>query len=232
MVIRGNNVLSLLAMFALAGCATTASMPPRPSPIPPPPPPPAPVALANGAASYGPGSTPQYPLQAIAEKEEGTAVGMFMRTKTGTTTFKGLERSSGFRLLDAAAEDAARHSVIPPLANDDVPKDRYARIPYNFTDPMSAEARKLVTTYVNDIGTAISSKLSQQKLDPRAYRCMVRIGQTPNGVITSVSVLRYCDFNIEDRGTLVKAIWSAGPLPTSGYGTYVRPSFLFDVVLR
>jgi TonB family protein len=75
---------------------------------------------------------PRYPLMARARGWQGTVrVGLSV-SADGSVTEASLRESSGYRVLDRAAVDVARHSRFAPPASRGLPTPLRGRIDYRF----------------------------------------------------------------------------------------------------
>lgn len=75
---------------------------------------------------------PVYPLQAIRDRQEGSAVLLVLVGKDGLPKDIVVAQSSGFRLLDQEAIRTVSHWTFRPKTVDGTPVDGYAKIPVNF----------------------------------------------------------------------------------------------------
>ena len=110
---------------------STQAAPPRP---PSPPPPPADV-QASVDISYKNRNPPQYPIQAVRQGHQGLVILDVAINAAGEVTSVTIEKSSGYRELDRAAEEAARKWRFNPGIHNGKPAGGVVRIPVNFTLP-------------------------------------------------------------------------------------------------
>lgn len=108
---------------------STPAAPPRP---PAPPPPPADVA-ATYDISYKNAHMPPYPPMAVRQGQQGEVILDVTINAQGEVIDVKVERSSGFRILDRAAAEAARGWKFNPGVKNGKPVGGVVRIPVNFT---------------------------------------------------------------------------------------------------
>ena len=108
---------------------STPAAPPRP---PAPPPPPADVAPSVDI-SYKNRNPPTYPIQAIRQGQQGEVILNITINAAGEVVDVQVEKSSGYRVLDRAAEDAARHWRFNPGVKNGKPIGGVVRVPVNFS---------------------------------------------------------------------------------------------------
>lgn len=108
---------------------STPAAPPRP---PAPPPPPADVAPSVDI-SYKQAHQPQYPIQALRQGQQGEVILDVTINAAGEVVDVKIEKSSGYRILDRAAEEAARKWRFNPGVKDGKPVGGVVRIPVNFS---------------------------------------------------------------------------------------------------
>lgn len=108
---------------------STPAAPPRP---PAPPPPPADV-MPSADLSYKQAHPPVYPPMAIRQGQQGEVVLDVTINAQGAVVDVKVERSSGFRLLDRAAVEAAQKWRFNPGLKNGKPVGGVVRIPVNFT---------------------------------------------------------------------------------------------------
>lgn len=102
------------ALILLAGCA-----PVKHDPVM------VPVTIVSRAQVH-------YPILAIQEAHEGTAVVLVLVGANGQNVDMRIDKSSGYRELDRAALACVREWVFRPETVDGVPTQSYARIPVRF----------------------------------------------------------------------------------------------------
>jgi protein TonB len=108
---------------------STPAAPPRP---PAPPPPPANVAPSVDI-SYKNRNPPKYPIQAIRQGHQGEVILAITINAAGEVVDVKVQKSSGYRELDRAAEDAARHWRFNPGIQNGKPSGGVVLVPVNFS---------------------------------------------------------------------------------------------------
>lgn len=108
---------------------STPAAPPRP---PAPPPPPADVS-ASIDISYKNRNPPQYPIQAMRQGHQGEVILNITINAQGEVTDVTIEKSSGYRELDRAAEQAARKWKFNPGVHNGKAAGGVVRVPVNFS---------------------------------------------------------------------------------------------------
>jgi protein TonB len=111
--------------------ATNNPAPPVP-PAPPAPPAPPSDITASQDLSYNSRMQPRYPPQAIRQRHEGTVTLLILVAVDGSVKDIKVDVSSGYRELDRAAMDAARHWRFNPTIRNGQKVEGYARVPVNF----------------------------------------------------------------------------------------------------
>lgn len=103
--------------------------PPRP---PAPPPPPANVAPSVDI-SYKNRNPPKYPIQALRMGHQGLVMLAITINAAGGVVDVRVQQSSGYRELDRAAEEAARHWRFNPGLQGGKPVGGVVLVPVNFS---------------------------------------------------------------------------------------------------
>ncbi|MHA6204785.1 energy transducer TonB [Dyella soli] len=175
----------------------------------------------------------QYPLQALAANEGGTAIVLVGVNAAGGVDFVRLQTSSGRADIDASAMDHARRTLFKPAMANLKPIARTVRIPYNFSfDAWPADKAAMVADYVHAVGDEIARHWTPPSPASAGSHCVLGISQQADGTITDAEPLDTCELDDNARASLVQAVKSMGALPTVGYDKVFRPWFVFDVVTK
>ena len=117
--------------------ATTSTPPPTTSLAPPAPPaPPAPAAAPAGpsrtaaVADFSTCAKPEYPKNSARNEEEGKSVIQFLIGVDGRMVDSKIQRSSGFRDLDRAAQAAIGKCRFKPAMNNGQPEQAWVSVEY------------------------------------------------------------------------------------------------------
>lgn len=105
---------------------------PAPPPAPPAPPAPPQTIAPSSNISMNAGIKPRYPPQAIRQRHEGTVVVLVLVGTDGRAKQVKIDKSSGYRELDRAAEQWARRLHYNPGKKNGQPYEAWARIPVTF----------------------------------------------------------------------------------------------------
>ncbi|HJP97018.1 MAG TPA: energy transducer TonB, partial [Rhodanobacteraceae bacterium] len=108
---------------------STPAAPPRP---PAPPPPPADVAPSVDI-SYKNRNPPKYPIQALRQGHQGEVLLAITINAAGAVVDVKVQKSSGYRELDRAAEEAARGWRFNPGIQNGKPSGGVVLVPVNFS---------------------------------------------------------------------------------------------------
>jgi protein TonB len=103
-----------------------------PPPAPPAPPAPPQDIVASSDLSYNSRLQPKYPPQAARMHQEGTVTLLILVGVDGLPKDIKVEKSSGSKLLDRAATDAAKQWRFNPTTRNGQKVEGYARVPVTF----------------------------------------------------------------------------------------------------
>ena len=108
--------------------AAPPSLPPRPPAVPA-------DIQPTVDASYRSRHQPEYPIQAARQNHQGVVILDITINASGQVVSIRVEKSSGYRELDRAAEEAARKWLFNPGRTNGKATGGVVRVPVNFTLP-------------------------------------------------------------------------------------------------
>lgn len=85
----------------------------------------------------------------------------------------------------------------------------------------SAGSDKALDKLKRDYASAVHSTVAHNWIKPEGMdisaRCSVVVTQLPGGDVLDVHVLASCEYNEEERASVIKALYDSSPLPYRGY---------------
>lgn len=178
---------------------------------------------------------PQYPPMDVQLHHEGVVTTLLKIGPDGQVIDALIEKSSGYREMDAAALSSVKQWRFTPETYDGVPKIGYVRIPVNFSMPRPMSQQMLPSSLIDQYINAMRARILQSWLRPDGLvpgsRCALSVTQLPGGEITNAATTGSCQFDASARQSLVNAALRSRYLPYADFASVFQRVVVVDFIV-